>query len=231
MDQDFERAWLGKLATGLNAVAGEDIVQQIMEGSETLLIHSDPQQITEWTQGLMDRMTNLLDEAGAKMVMTGCACEYPKSDLQPLRMEYERTQDVGVVHQMLQERHVSFLRDVLKLSSGLTEEVLSRGWGVAGELKGNTIISTKIPKSGNLVKYFQETDPAVKRQLYCHCPRMRHVLQTSGVISPLYCYCGAGFYKGIWEEILQEPVEVEVLETLLGGGEVCKVAIQLPLDA
>jgi len=45
-----------------------------------------------------------------------------------------------------------------------------------------------------------------------------------------YCYCGAGFYKGIWEEILQEPVEVEVLESVLKANEVCKIAIHLPLE-
>jgi predicted hydrocarbon binding protein len=53
----------------------------------------------------------------------------------------------------------------------------------------------------------------------------------SGVrISGTYCYCGAGFYKGVWEEILQRPVEVEVLESVMRGDEVCTVAIRLPED-
>jgi len=43
-----------------------------------------------------------------------------------------------------------------------------------------------------------------------------------------YCYCGAGFYKGIWETILREPVRVEVLESVMHGGDVCKIAIHLP---
>jgi predicted hydrocarbon binding protein len=41
----------------------------------------------------------------------------------------------------------------------------------------------------------------------------------------LYCYCGAGFYQDIWETVLGRPVEVEVLETVLEGGEVCRIAI------
>ena len=45
-----------------------------------------------------------------------------------------------------------------------------------------------------------------------------------------YCYCGAGYYKGIWEEVLQRPVEVEVLESVLDGGDVCRVAITLPAE-
>jgi len=47
---------------------------------------------------------------------------------------------------------------------------------------------------------------------------------------PVYCYCGAGFYKGIWEEILQQPVEVQVLESVLKGDKVCKIAVHLPSD-
>lgn len=74
----------------------------------------------------------------------------------------------------------------------------------------------------------KETDPVKKRQLCCHCPRVRDALRSEVDISPTYCYCGAGFYKGIWEGILQQPVRVEILETVLQGDEVCKFAMYLP---
>jgi len=74
----------------------------------------------------------------------------------------------------------------------------------------------------------KESYPEKKRQYYCHCPIVRDVIKVSETISPTYCYCGAGYYKGIWEEILQEPIEVEVLESVLKGDEVCKIAIYLP---
>jgi hypothetical protein len=93
---------------------------------------------------------------------------------------------------------------------------------------GDTIIATKIPKSGYLVEYMRETDPKTKRQYYCHCPRIRDALKSGAAISPTYCYCGAGFYRGIWEEILGRPVQVELLESVLQGDDVCKIAIKLP---
>jgi hypothetical protein len=93
--------------------------------------------------------------------------------------------------------------------------------------QGDTIIATKIPKSGFLVEYMHEPDPDVRRQYYCHCPRIREILQGRGSLSPTYCYCGAGYYQGIWEEILQRPVRVELLESVLQGDEVCKVAIYI----
>ena len=129
---------------------------------------------------------------------------------------------------MPQSQFELFLKDSLGLGDELVKELVKRGWGTAGIKKGNTILATKIPKSGYLLEYISETDPERKRQHYCHCPRVREILKTSKTISPTYCYCGAGFYKGIWEEILQKPVEVEVLETVLQGDEVCRISITLP---
>jgi predicted hydrocarbon binding protein len=77
----------------------------------------------------------------------------------------------------------------------------------------------------------KETDPVKRRDYYCHCPRMREALRFVAAVSPTYCYCGAGFYKHIWEEILQEPVEIEILETVLKGDDVCRFAIRLPVTA
>jgi hypothetical protein len=133
-----------------------------------------------------------------------------------------------MAHQLLQEQFESFLKVSLKLDDELIETIVKRGWGLAGEKDGKTIIATKMPKSGFLVDYMNEADPEKKRQYYCHCPRVRDILRTSEIISQVYCYCGAGFYKGIWEEIMQKSVDVEVLESVLGGDEVCKIAINLP---
>ena len=225
---DFEQAWLGKLARCLEEVAGEDIRRQVMQGSEALSERSERSEVIAWTRGAMERLESLVDAQQSKDILAGCACQYPKSDLQAVRERYEATGDIGLAHRMLQARFVSFLRDTLGLSDALIEEVVARGWGVAGVMAGDTIVATKIPKSGNLVAYMNEPDPEKRRQFYCHCPRVRDALRTSEALPPVYCYCGAGFYKSIWEEILQQPVEVEVLESVLDGGEVCKIAVRLP---
>jgi predicted hydrocarbon binding protein len=228
--QDFERAWLAKFSSCLDKTVGEEIRKQVMKGSEALSSHSAPQEIIDWSKGAMERLDSLVDGEKSREIMAGCACQYPKSDLQEIREKYQATKDMDLAHQMLQEQFEAFLKNSLGLSGELIEEIVRRGWGSAGVKKGNTITATKIPKSGYLIEYMKETDPEVKRQYYCHCPRVRNVLKTSETISPTYCYCGAGFYKGIWQEILQQPVEVEVLETVLKGNDVCKIAIYLPSD-
>lgn len=227
---DFERAWLTKFSRCLDRVAGAEVRQAVLAGSEGLTSDSSRQAVIAWSQGAMERLEAMVDAECSQRVMVGCACQYPRSGLQDVRQAFDETGDVGVAHQMLQERFDSFLRSSLELPENLAEEVLHRGWGLAGVRLGNRIIATKIPKSGYLEAYLQESDPQKRRQYYCHCPRIRDVLKTAETLSPTYCYCGAGYYKGIWEEILQEPVQVEVLASVLAGDEVCKIAVHLPLQ-
>ena len=228
--QDFERAWLAKFSSCLDEIAGEETRKEVMKGSKGLSSQSSRQEVINWSKAAMERLDSLVDEAKRRQIMTGCACQYPKASLQEIREAYATTKDIDLAHQMLQEQFEAFLKDSLQLDDELVEDIVNRGWGSAGVKEGNTIVATKIPKSGYLIEYMRETDPQRRRQLYCHCPRTREVLATSETISPTYCYCGAGFYKGIWEEILQQPVEVEVLESVLQGDEVCRIAIYLPSE-
>jgi hypothetical protein len=226
---DAERYWLGKLSDCLAEELGDEIRQEVMAGSESLTAESPRQEVIEWTRQAMARLDAIAEEEARIEIMTRCACQYPKADLQEIRHVWAETSDLDLVHGMLQARFEAFLKDGLQLDEALIADVVARGWGLAGIRQGNTIIATKIPKSGYLVEYLNESDPEVRRQYYCHCPRVRDLLKTSDTISPTFCYCGAGYYKGIWEEILQQPVEVELLESVLQGDDVCKVAIHLPL--
>lgn len=229
---DFERYWLQKLARCIEARAGAEVRVEVMAGSEGLSRTSARHEVIVWTREALKRLEGAVDPAAARAILTGCACQYPTADLQPMRDAYAETGDVGLAHGSLQAQFESFLREQLALDEEMLADVVSRGWGAAGVLyadgSGDRIVATKIPKSGYLVEYMNEPDPARRRALYCHCPRVRDALRTGEGLSATYCYCGAGFYKGIWEEILQQPVEVELLESVLAGGEVCRMAIYLP---
>jgi hypothetical protein len=225
---DFERYWQAKLASCLDTL-GEDLREKVMAGGQELSAESSNAEVIAWSQSAMQRLRDLAGEESARQIMTGCACEYPSAELQEIRQVYAANGDLDQAIAMLQEKFESFLKNVLQLSDELIEEVVSRNMGLAGIRQDeHTIIATKIPKSGCLVQYFQESDPLKKRQYYCHCPRIRKVLETSETLDPVYCYCGAGYYKKLWEEITGESVEVKVLESVLMGDEVCKIAIHLP---
>jgi len=228
-DFDFEKYWLAKFSKCLGKIAGEGIHNEIMKGSEEFSDSSNRKKIIKWSKEAMEKLDSLVDEEKRIEIMTGCACQYPKSNLQEIRKTYEETKDIDLVHQKLLEKFILFLKDSLKLDDEIVKDIINRGWGLAGVKKGNTIIATKIPKSGNLTLYMKETNLQKKRTLYCHCPRVRDILKMSDIkLSPTYCYCGAGFYKGIWEEILKKPVKVEVLKTVVKGDDICQIAIYLP---
>jgi hypothetical protein len=210
-ETDFEKHWVAKFSDCLDRIGGEEIRKKVLQGTERITSRSSRKEVIDWTKEAMDRLDALVDEEKRMEIMTGCACEYPESDLQEIRKAYQQTKDIDLVHTMLQEKFLSFLRDSLKLSDELIEDIVNRGWGLAGVKKGNTIIATKIPKSGSLVEYMKEADPEKKRALCCHCPRIREAIGSNTKISSTYCYCGAGFYEGIWEYILQRPVKVELL--------------------
>lgn len=225
---DFEKEWLAKFSNCLDETVGVETRERILQGSSGLSMDSSRQDIIRWTAEAMQRLETLVDEGQRIEIMTGCACQYPDSALREAREAYAATGDLDRVHQMLQQQFQAFLREELEIDEELVSEIIDKGWGLAGVKQGNTIVATKIPKSGYLVEYLRETDPLKKRQYYCHCPRVRDAIEMGETISPTYCYCGAGYYRGIWEEILQRPVDVEVLETVLNGDDVCKVAIMLP---
>jgi hypothetical protein len=227
-ESDFERQWLSKFSDCLDRIAGEEIRKKILKDSEKPESGSRGKNTASWTKKVMDRLDALVDEEKRIEIMAGCACRYPESELSEIRNAYAKTKDIDAAHEMLKDKFVSFLKNDLALEDELVEDIMNRGWGLAGVREGNTVIATKIPKSGNLVKYLKETNRDRRRELYCHCPRIREAIGSTRKISPTYCYCGAGFYKAIWEYIFEQPVKVELLESVLQGDEVCKVAIHLP---
>jgi predicted hydrocarbon binding protein len=230
-DFDFEKYWLAKFSASLTEKVGEEVKNDIIEGSENFSENTSIEEIFGWSQKAMEKLDALFDEEKRINIMTGCACQYPKEELQEIKKKYEETKDIGLVHQMLQEKFEKFLKDTLNLNDKYFNFIVSRGWGLAGVRNKKSIIATKIPKSGYITDYMEEKDPEKKKAYYCHCPRVRDILKRPGArISLTYCYCGAGFYKGIWEEILQKKIRVEVLESVLNGGDECKIKIHLPSD-
>ncbi len=225
---DFEQNWQNKLTTGLDQYLDPKARDTVLEGGELLTMQSTTQDRIIWSCQMLERLDKVTDKETQQDIMTGCACHYPKAELNDARSIFLETGDVDQVIDLLQAKFEDFLREDLELEEELVLEIISRGWGLAGIRAGRKIISTKIPKSGYLEEYFEVEDPLERRKLYCHCPRVRDGVGDAPHLPVNYCYCGAGFYQGIWETILQEKVRVELLESVIMGGNVCKISIHLP---
>ncbi|HHE40427.1 MAG TPA: hypothetical protein ENL10_02875 [Candidatus Cloacimonetes bacterium] len=218
MNNDFEEQWIAKLHHGLIKIGKEYLYDEI----EKSIRNDDP---VDWSQKLMNFLSQRLTEEEIKQVMCSCACLTPKDNLKHIREEYTRTKDIQHVHNLLQQQFESFIREYKNLDDDQIDFLRENGWGMAGKLDGNVIYATKIPKEFH--KYFAEKDERKKQYYYCHCPRIRETILENRFIDLQYCYCGAGFYKDIWEYITQGDVQVEVLESILKGDKYCKIAIYL----
>ncbi|MBC8367536.1 hypothetical protein H8E52_09005 [bacterium] len=222
---DFDRNWIARLKTSLDEREAES--EAILAGGEKLNANSSRADVIDWTRLAMERLEAQEGLARSREIMSACSCAYPPEKLADLAVRYAAGGDLTEVHQMLQDRFDEFLEHELELEHELIEEIHARGMGLAGLLQGDRILATKIPASANLRAWFAETDAGKRRSLYCHCPRVHEASETPGLLADLYCYCGAGFYQGIWETILGHPVRVELLSSVLRGDEVCQVAIYL----
>lgn len=60
----------------------------------------------------------------------------------------------------------------------------------------------------------------------CYCSLVRN-LPADEKISLTYCHCSKGFVKKLWEAVLERPVEVELIQSIVSGAQECKFAIHL----
>jgi len=216
---DFELQWQKKFQQSITDVLGEHHLFSSSPGND-----ADSASLT------VRAMLQLEEIAGPDQlrdIMTSCACRYPSEELVDIRRRYKTTGDLKTVHRMLQEKFEDFLITALKLPMGIRREIISRNWGLAGKLEGKTVTATKIPKSGSIHDYFAAEDSKTRRAPYCHCPRIREALAQGVPFSPLYCYCGAGFYKGIWEDITGGPGQVKLLKSITAGDDACSFKIYI----
>lgn len=227
MEQDFGRTWLGRLSESIEAEHGSEVRTAVMKGSENLCDASPAPLVIDWTREAMQRLEDRVAPEAARRILLSCACHCPDEALAEARRRFREEGTVSAAHEALQQQFERFLTDVLLLDDSETREVLSRGWGMAGILEGNLVTATKIPKSENLRTYLREKDPQRRRDLYCHCPRVREATRLPGSLPTAYCYCGAGYYQDLWQRILERPVKIRLVSSVLAGDEVCTVEIDL----
>ncbi len=59
------------------------------------------------------------------------------------------------------------------------------------------------------------------KQCYCQIG----VKEAEGPISKTYCRCSLGWMKSLFKTLLDKPVEVELIESIVSGGKTCQFVI------
>jgi predicted hydrocarbon binding protein len=58
----------------------------------------------------------------------------------------------------------------------------------------------------------------------CYCGS---VSKTRQPISTIYCQCSCGWYKKLFETLLDKPVKVELLDSIIHGAKTCRFIIHI----
>ena len=200
--------WDRLLAEGAEKVLGAEARQRLMQGIESITPASSFEDYTAWIQGAIDRLDALTDDEEKKcLVVSHCAHVFPQERIDRMRAIYENGAFDDILHEMYADEF----------------------WYEKPVRRGNVLYMRKNPF--NPEGYQNGATPAERRKAYCHCPFVHPYLdEIPARLSPTFCYCGAGWYRRLWEGILGQPVKIEHVETLLRGNDQCTMTITLPLE-
>jgi effector-binding domain-containing protein len=206
--QVLNHEWDRRLAEGVEAVLGAAARQQVMAGIEVLTPESSDAQYREWICGAMDRLDALTDDPERQYrIMSCCAHVFPEERIAHLRDIYTQRHDIDDVLREMYQDHAWYEKPIRK---------------------GNALHMVKVPYDPE--GYAQGATAVERRRAYCHCGFVRPYLdEVPAKLSPTFCWCGAGWYRRLWEGILGQPIKVEHVETLLKGNDRCTLVITLPL--
>jgi effector-binding domain-containing protein len=208
--QVLDHEWEQRLAGGVESVLGADARRQVTAGLESLTSESPAEDYREWVRLAMQRLDALTDDPQKKYQVVSCAAHvFPQQRIDRLRGIYEQRGEIDDV-----------LREMYK----------DPDWYEDPVRKGNQLHMRKVPFDPEA--YRKAATPAERRQAYCHCAFVRPYLdQVPARMPATFCWCGAGWYRRLWEGVLGEPIRVEHVETLIKGNDYCTLVITLPIQA
>lgn len=190
---------IAKWGRSIEGRAGAAAAERVLEGHEALG-EAAPEARAEWTRGVMARLAGAVPaEAERAAIMTERACvfieEFGTEPLDKLRALFRETGDVDAV--------------LAAMAADPSRHGRSRR-------EGNVIYETKAPADREAFEAART--PYDKQVAGCYCPLARAAKPP--IVQP-YCFCGGGWYKGIWEFILERPVRIDVAASLMLGDDAC----------
>lgn len=220
----------------LGEIAGEEKRDAVFNEIELPPLGLPPSQKPKITQAVVNNLEATVDAETCREVLSEVAHGIPKEYHFEKRNEYLKARDIDEYMERRRAKAIAQLekhRDEgtpffnQEITDAVIDFVKSRPDILTGVRKGNIIYHTKIPYMTK--EYLAETDKMMKRYYCCHCPWARESIKAGDVeVSPTFCYCSAGFTKQPWEAALGQPLEVEVVKSVLKGDLECSFLVHLP---
>ncbi len=219
-------------------IHGEKVRDEIFNGLTVPPLGIHPEKKPEFTKIVMKRVEEKLGEEKTIELLKPCLHGRPPDDIEQDKKDY---QELGI-DAFLELKHQKFIKSMEKnrdegtyaFAQPIDDEVLEFIKSVptisVGKREGNIIYVSKTPYQ--VKKFLNTDDERLKRFYCCYCPWVRGALKngTEDEITKHFCQCSGGWFKLYWDQIFEQSVVVEPVETPLTGGFVCKFAIHLPKD-
>ncbi len=203
--------WMEGLDSGLYQYAGENVRQQVMAGSDHIQVDSPIQERLSWIREALARLDqNVNDDEVRCNILNGCAHRYPPTRIEKLRAIYQESQDIDA------------LLEVMRLDTSIG----GLSWYGHPVREGNIIHNYNDPADPH--GYQQAQTEIDKRIAACFCPIGQAAMKAGFPLSPTFCNCSAGYTRQLWEGIFQQPVRVEIAESVLRGDAECRFVIHIP---
>jgi len=220
----------------LAAIAGEKVRRKVFKDFELPPLGAPQEEFPKLTKMIVDGLETELPSKTCKEVLTW---NYHNVPVEAFKAKQERFEKAKSIDESVEEQHRRFVEELtgymerkeIWYEQEITPEVLKLVKDNQeiqnGVRQGDKIYVAKIPFAPK--QYLTEKDPVMKRFYACHCQLVRTAIRDGKPnISPVFCYCSGGYEKLPYDVIFGEPVEIELLESVLKGDMRCRFAIKIP---
>lgn len=207
--------WVDGLSQGLKTYGDEATRLRVMAGAAALEPVAPIEVRLDWVQQAMELIDHSIQDPETRgLVIQGCAHRFPAVRIEKMRTLYQEMGSIDALIEWIGKDKIA--------NDGAS-------WYGNPVREGNIIFDTKDPASP---KEYEEAQTALdKRIARCFCPLVRAAIKSNRKLSSTFCNCSAGYTVQFWQNVLQLPLRVEVVESVLQGDDVCKFAIHLPEES
>jgi effector-binding domain-containing protein len=203
--------WNRLLVENMNRVLGTKQQENILEGLQTIEIETPLEVKFEWLIKALKKLEKHTNKSRQYEIISECAHFFPEEMILELRKVY-------LDAKMNSKTVIEAVDKTLEYMKSHT------GWGSIPIREGNVLYTTKSPCNP---KAFAEAKTKLERiKAYCFCPIIRPFLDRE--VPEMYCNCGAGWPKQLWEGVFGEQLKVEIVKSLTKGDAECQFAIPIP---
>lgn len=224
--------WLSRLEETLDDYVGEELQKKIMDAGGPIKQTSTTAKKAVWAKCMMDCLEANVDEKICKKILTNnLHFKSPKSpSFKKLKRMYEKASSIDVVLQHLHDKWKKIVGDRYGYDSPEFKYVEADSTIEAGVREGNIVYVSKIPYQ--IKQFIEAEDDQTMRYHYCHCGWVRDSIKKSEEeqVSPTFCNCSGGWHKVPFEGIFEQPLEVDLVKSVLKGDNICTFAIHLPKE-